>query len=253
MMPWDELHSLERDIASTDLTKPGAKQKCMDLITDLMILCYLEAFEDAGAATGYPVDLGTGSNRGSGSGSGGGSGNSGTKGPDGSRTNGSGSSGKAGGAAGSSGKTGAKDAAGAALKPDAKTMRQTIYQRVADKDFEQRCMDYLAIVDLNALNVVMETDGHRIYNQAVIDAADQAVALFKEEYGAFPNMRKVWHTMMDEKVRMTHDYLEGMAVGLRDEFYTFDGDHAAAPGGFGKAENNVNCRCWITLNMSLPW
>lgn len=34
-----------------------------------------------------------------------------------------------------------------------------------------------------------------------------------------------------------------------EEFWTFDGDHAAYPGGFTKAENNVNCRCTVELHI----
>lgn len=52
--------------------------------------------------------------------------------------------------------------------------------------------------------------------------------------------------MEDDKVRDTHDYLEGMSVGIDEEFYTYDGDHALYPGGFENAQNNVNCRCFLT-------
>jgi hypothetical protein len=55
--------------------------------------------------------------------------------------------------------------------------------------------------------------------------------------------------MMDEKVRDTHKYLEGMTVALDEEFYTYDGDHAPAPHGFTKVENNANCRCVVTLKL----
>jgi hypothetical protein len=53
--------------------------------------------------------------------------------------------------------------------------------------------------------------------------------------------------MLDDRVRETHDYLEGVRVGIDDLFYTFDGDAAYAPGGFGDPSNNVNCRCYLTL------
>ena len=58
---------------------------------------------------------------------------------------------------------------------------------------------------------------------------------------------KNWITVRDDKVRETHSYLEGQSVPLEEEFFTFDGDHAAYPGGFTKAENNVNCRCIVRL------
>lgn len=59
---------------------------------------------------------------------------------------------------------------------------------------------------------------------------------------------KTWQTMLDNKVRDTHSYIEGMTVGLNDRFYTFDGDSARFPGDFANAQNNCGCRCVIKLN-----
>ena len=53
--------------------------------------------------------------------------------------------------------------------------------------------------------------------------------------------------MLDDRVRDTHDYLEGVEVGLDDEFYTYLGNKAMFPGQFGVAEEDVNCRCWVTF------
>ena len=60
--------------------------------------------------------------------------------------------------------------------------------------------------------------------------------------------RKTWATMLDDRVRETHEYLEGQTVGMDDDFYTYDGDHAPAPGLFELAENNVNCRCELLFS-----
>ena len=57
---------------------------------------------------------------------------------------------------------------------------------------------------------------------------------------------KTWQTMNDTKVRETHSVLEGVKIPLNDKFYTF-GDEALAPGGFELAENNANCRCWLSV------
>ena len=84
---------------------------------------------------------------------------------------------------------------------------------------------------------IIDTEAHRDYNTGIYDAA---------ETSGKP-VRKRWSTMMDGRVRDTHDYLEGMTVGLQDNFYTYDGDSALYPGGFSLPQNNVNCRCWITL------
>lgn len=85
---------------------------------------------------------------------------------------------------------------------------------------------------------LIDTEAHRDYNTAVFDAAEQS---------GMTGIRKRWHTMMDDRVRDPHAYMEGMAVGLRDEFYTYTGDRTLYPGGFGVPDLDINCRCYITL------
>ena len=85
---------------------------------------------------------------------------------------------------------------------------------------------------------IIDTEAHRDYNTGVYDAAKQS-----NVHG----LKKQWWTMADGRVRETHDYIHGMVVGLDDRFYTFDGDSALHPGDFELPENNINCRCWITL------
>jgi hypothetical protein len=55
--------------------------------------------------------------------------------------------------------------------------------------------------------------------------------------------------MKDDRVRDPHVYMEGMTVGLDDEFYTYTGDTTKYPGGFGVPELDINCRCYITLSI----
>ena len=86
---------------------------------------------------------------------------------------------------------------------------------------------------------IAETDATRIYNQGALDAV---VA-----NNAITQANKRWVTMMDDRVRDTHSYLEGTEVPFDAEFYTWDGDHAAAPGMFMLPQNNVNCRCVIEV------
>ena len=84
---------------------------------------------------------------------------------------------------------------------------------------------------------IIDTEAHRDYNTGVYDAA--------KESGK--PVRKRWFTMMDDRVRDSHRYLEGMEVGIDDLFYTDDGDSALYPGGFMLPQNNCNCRCIVTL------
>lgn len=89
----------------------------------------------------------------------------------------------------------------------------------------------------DAIVRIAETESHRIANKAALDTAKYAGAT-----------KKTWATMLDDRVRESHDYLEGMTVDIDEDFFTFDGDHAPAPGLFETAENNVNCRCELLFS-----
>ena len=79
---------------------------------------------------------------------------------------------------------------------------------------------------------IIETESHRIANESALKTAGKAGAT-----------KKKWVTMLDEKVRSNHQFLEGQSVPYDADFYTPDGDHARAPGLFALPENNINCRC----------
>ncbi len=124
------------------------------------------------------------------------------------------------------------------IDPD--VMEQTINERIADKTFKQRITEYLddensAVEDFQR---VAETDATRVYNAGVVDGGKAS---------GVPGVRKQWITMDDDRVRSTHDYLADMVVPLDEDFYAYDGDHARAPGLFTLPENNINCRCTLTL------
>lgn len=130
------------------------------------------------------------------------------------------------------------DAAAEMLKCDTaftiSDMQQVLYTAVDGKTFEDRIRDYVKAGDYTGLETVVQTEFHRVYN-----AAAATVASHSSQVG----LEKVWVTVRDNKVRETHRYLEGVAVDIDQEFYTIGGDHAAYPGGFMNAENNVGCRC----------
>ena len=93
---------------------------------------------------------------------------------------------------------------------------------------------------IERLSVVAETETHRTINTGSLDGAEEYA-----EGHPDATIYKTWETMMDDRVRDTHDYLEGMTIPLDARFYTYDGDSAMYPGDFMLAENNVNCRCII--------
>ena len=123
---------------------------------------------------------------------------------------------------------------------DLDEMDDAIFRVIAGKDWQQRVSEYLD--DLNGtvdeIIRVVDTDLNRVYNDAVLDVGERSE-------GA---VMKTWETMLDDKVRDTHAYLEGMTVPKDSYFYTFDGDYARYPGDFKNPANSVNCRCRIRLS-----
>lgn len=114
-------------------------------------------------------------------------------------------------------------------------MYATIFRKIDGKTFEERVSEYAGEGDVESIMRVAETEATRDFNESSLNTAKRLGAT-----------TKTWMTMMDDRVRDTHSYLQSMTVGIDDEFYTFDGDHAMAPGGFEDAANNVNCRCTIS-------
>ncbi len=124
------------------------------------------------------------------------------------------------------------------INPD--VMEQTINEKIAGKTYKDRIREYL---DAEGSTVedftrVAETDATRVYNAGVVDGGKAS---------GVQGVMKQWITMEDEKVRSTHEYLQSMTVPLDSDFWTWDGDHARAPGLFTLPENNIGCRCTLTL------
>lgn len=130
---------------------------------------------------------------------------------------------------------------GTALKPSADKQGDAVFKDIAGKTFLDRIMEYSESGSAEEIVRVAETEMTRVYNQAVLDAGSE----YQDKSGRVVN--KIWLTQNDERVRDTHSYLEGMEIPLGEEFWTYDGDHALAPGGFENADNNVNCRCQLDI------
>ena len=126
---------------------------------------------------------------------------------------------------------------GRSIDPDFEDIRKTVNKEIDGKDYKQRIEEYFKDGTPYDIARVISTDAHRIYNTAIIEAGKKGGAT-----------RKTWHTMLDPRVRELHDYLEGMTVDIDAEFYTYNGDHTYFPGQFGIAEEDINCRCWITIS-----
>ena len=124
------------------------------------------------------------------------------------------------------------------IEPTLNEMLDVVDKKIAGKTWRDRVEEYYdnggTIADIER---IAETESHRIANTSALDTARHGGAT-----------KKTWVTMLDDRVRETHDYLEGMTVGIDDDFYTYDGDHAPAPSLFQLASNNVNCRCELIFS-----
>jgi hypothetical protein len=85
---------------------------------------------------------------------------------------------------------------------------------------------------------VAQTEAHR--NQQ----AGQLMAMVEaEKHGV--KQKKVWTATFDKKTRDSHQYLDGQALDLDENFTTAQGGKGQAPGQLGIAAEDINCRCGL--------
>ena len=130
---------------------------------------------------------------------------------------------------------------GTDIKTDMEMMDKAIYYVIGGETFEDRARTHIRNEDPARLIELAESEYHRVYSTAEFDTASAS---------GLPNIGKKWVTMLDDRVRATHDFLEGVTVPLGEKFTTFDGDSALYPGGFEMAENNCQCRCVLEYTTS---
>lgn len=115
-------------------------------------------------------------------------------------------------------------------------MEESIYLRIEGKNFEDRVTEYAEEGDLEDIMRVAETDAHRVLNDSTLTTGIKG-----------GGKTKTWWTMQDERVRQQHIPLDGVTVGINDDFVTYDGYKAQRPGAFGVPELDVNCRCYLWI------
>ena len=121
--------------------------------------------------------------------------------------------------------------------PPIEDIMMIVDKKVVGKTWKQRVGEYFANGgSVDDLVRIAETETHRDLNEAALVTASHNGA-----------RTKTWQTMLDDRVRDPHVYLEGVSVGINDDFYAYDGNHAPAPGMFGVPELDVNCRCFLSF------
>lgn len=121
-----------------------------------------------------------------------------------------------------------------------KEMLKAIYKKIDGKTFKERAEEHLDEKQGNGIfKNFISSEFHRNTNEGMHGLV--------QKYGP-KKVTKTWQTMRDDRVRDTHDYLEGMTIPYSEDFYTYNGDHAPLPGMFGIAEEDCGCRCIAKLN-----
>ena len=115
---------------------------------------------------------------------------------------------------------------------------ETVDEKIAGKTWRDRVTEYYENGGTEYdIRRIAETEVHRIANAAAYDMALRSGAT-----------RKTWRTMGDDRVRDTHEYLDGVTAPIDGSFYSFMGGSTLYPGQWGIAEEDVNCRCWLTYS-----
>ena len=96
------------------------------------------------------------------------------------------------------------DAFGADYQPDAEKLESIVYEKIDGATWKDRVEEWYQNGGTGYDIIrIAETESHRIGNEIAYEAA--------KEVGA---TRKTWLTMLDNRVRDTHFYLEGVSVGI---------------------------------------
>lgn len=128
------------------------------------------------------------------------------------------------------------------LLDDSNVAEQSVNQEIDGKTYQERVEEHLLNLDgESSIQKIVETEVHRNMNNAIYDVGnvirDSGIQVYK-----------TWRTMLDDRVRDSHDYLEGTKLEIDEEFYTYNGNHTLFPGQFGVGEEDVNCRCYAQLS-----
>lgn len=106
-----------------------------------------------------------------------------------------------------------------------------------------RNLNAITVIGLNKAMRIVRTEGHRIQQEGQFQAQHQA-----KEAGA--DIVKQWDSTLDGRTRPTHQKLDGQIRELNEPFEA-EGKKAMYPGGFGRPEEDINCRC--TLLQRATW
>jgi len=115
-------------------------------------------------------------------------------------------------------------------------MQGIIDQAVAEgqgvQEISYRLQENFTGLEAGRARAISQTEVGRAANRATL-----------EGYGQAGVEQKEWVSARDANVRDTHAEMDGQVVALDGMFDSPSGAHADAPGFFGIAGEDINCRC----------
>lgn len=96
-------------------------------------------------------------------------------------------------------------------------------------------------VEANKMDKIVRTEGHRVLN-------DMKLESFKE-INKHVKIKKKWVANLDERVRGSHQILDGTVIDIEDDFIAADGARGQGPGQMNAPQHDINCRCYLTIEV----
>ena len=117
-------------------------------------------------------------------------------------------------------------------------IKDTITRGLASASTYKEIAQHLSLVtneELYKSYRIARTEGHRITAEAKLNSMKRA-----KQQGA--DVVKQWDATLDGKTRKNHRKLDGQWVEV-DDYFEIGGRKVKAPGKFGRADEDINCRC----------
>lgn len=124
------------------------------------------------------------------------------------------------------------------MKDFKQKVKDTITRGIASSATYRDMANQLSLVtneELYKSYRIARTEGHRITAEAKLNSMKKA-----KQQGA--DVVKQWDATLDGKTRKNHRKLDGQWVEV-DEYFKLGSKKIKAPGKFGKADEDINCRC----------
>ena len=124
------------------------------------------------------------------------------------------------------------------MKDFKQKVKDTITRGIASGSTYRDMANQLSLVtdeELYKSYRIARTEGHRITAEAKLNSMKKA-----KQQGA--DVVKQWDATLDGKTRKNHRKLDGQWVEV-DGYFEIGGRKVKAPGKFGKADEDINCRC----------